>query len=354
MRTVPLALLLALVAASPRPAPGQEEMTDRTQAAIEKGLKHITTRQLRNGSYDGSTPVATTALCGLAMLASGSTHDRGPYADNLKRATEFLCRSTGRNGHISEANSGMGGGSAMHGQGYATMFLAEIVGTITDKEVEERVREKLHLAVRCIEGCQNQWGGWNSTPDKNAGDDGSGAVAVMQILALRASKNCGIEVSQPVIDKAIKYILKITSDAGWTAYNIHSQGTQSSATTGAGLSILNALGLQETTKLKKGIANLMKSAPFLKGPGDQGWQGWYFYTVFHATLAIFQYGGEEWKKWWPAVRDDLLRQQTAGGEWAGSYGSYGPLWTAFAVLTLELPYRYLPLFAEGGRGAEGR
>lgn len=355
MRSLPLLALAVLAASAPRPgraAPPQEEVTDRTAAAIERALKRIAQVQMRNGSYQGSAPVATTAVCGLAILASGSTWDRGPYADNLRRATEFLCRSTGRNGHISEANSGVMGGSAMHGQGYATLFLAEIVGTIPDKGVEERVREKLRLAVHCIEGCQNQWGGWNSSPNKDAGDDGSGAVAVMQILALRAARNCGLQVSPVAIDRAIKYILRITSDAGWTAYNVHAPGTQSSATTGAGLSILNALGLHDNPKLKKGVANLMKNAPFLKGPGDQGWNGWYFYTVFHASMAIFQYGGDEWRRWWPAVRDDLLRRQGSNGEWPES--GYGPLWSAFALLTLELPNRYLPLFAEGGRGADGR
>ena len=51
------------------------------------------------------------------------------------------------------------------------------------------------------------------------------------------------------------------------------------------------------------------------------------------------------------MRDELLKKQQKNGAWPDSYGG---LWTAFAVMTLELPLRYLPLFQEGGRGAEGK
>ncbi len=315
-------------------------------------------RQQRNGSYEGSAPVATAALCGLAFLASGSTYDRGAYSDNIRRAAEFILRSAGRSGFVTEANSGGMGGSGMHGHGYATLFLAEVSGTVGDGDMQERLKETLQRAVRNIEGTQNQYGGWNATPNRSANDDGSGAVAVMQVTALRAARNAGLEVDKGCVDKAVKYILKITSEDGWTQYNIHAAGAQgrsgSSALTGAGMTILNALGLTDEPKLRKGIHNLMANAPFLGKGGDAGWQTWYYYAAFYSTLAIFQTGGEEWRRWWPAVRDDLVKKQSTDGSWRGQYGDYGPLWTAFACLTLEMPCRFLPLFAEGGMGSEGR
>ena len=146
-------------------------------------------------------------------------------------------------------------------------------------------------------------------------------------------------------DKAGQYILKITNGEGWTQYNIHSMGggRGSSALTGAGMTILNALGLQENPKYRKGIANVMASAPFLRNaPADGGWQTWYYYAAFYCTLAIFQSGGEDWQRWWPALRDDLVKRQSSDGSWMGQYGSYGPLWSAMACLTLEIPNR-LPI-----------
>ena len=101
-------------------------------------------------------------------------------------------------------------------------------------------------------------------------------------------------------------------------------------------------------------AQAQNNAPFLKGTRrgrDSGWSSWWYYTAFYASLAIYQHGGKEWKKWYPAIRDDLLKKQSRNGTWPDSYGG---LYTAFAVLTLELPLRVLPIFQEGGRGAEGK
>lgn len=358
---LPLLLALPLLAqdkADERPASVFQEITPATQAAIDKGLSMMARRQQRNGGFEGSAPVATAAVCGLAFLASGSTCERGPYSDNIRRAVDFILRSAGRSGFITEANSGGIGGSGMHGHGYASLFLAEVCGTISDPDLQERVKEALQRAVKNIEETQNQYGGWNATPNRQATDDGSGAVAVMQITAMRAARNAGLEVDKGSIEKAVQYILKITSTDGWTQYNIHASGARgrggSSALTGAGMTILNALGLYDEPKLKKGIENVMGNAPFLGKGGDSGWQTWYFYTAFYATLAIYQTGGDEWKRWWPAMRDDIVKRQAADGSWNGQYGDYGPIWSAFACLTLQMPCRFLPLYAEGGRGAEGR
>jgi hypothetical protein len=98
----------------------------------------------------------------------------------------------------------------------------------------------------------------------------------------------------------------------------------------------------------------MKTAPFLGGGRagrDNGWSSWYYYTAFYASLAIYQYGGDEWEKWYPGIREELLKKQDATGKWPESYGV---LDTAFATLVLEFPYRLLPMFQDGGRGAEGR
>ncbi|MBI2932662.1 MAG: terpene cyclase/mutase family protein, partial [Planctomycetes bacterium] len=338
------------------PATAQEETTPAAGAAVERGLEMMARRQHRSGSYEGSAPVATSALCGLAFLASGSTYDRGPYSESIRRSVEYLSRCASKTGFLTEPYVSFGGGSGMHGHGYATLFLAEVLGTIGDADVQERVREILERAVRLIEGSQNRYGGWNSAPEPKHTDDGSGAVAVMQVTALRAARNAGIEVKERVVERAGEYILRITSDDGWTQYNIHSVsgGRGSSALTGAGMTILNALGDYDHPKLRKGVANVLAGAPFLhRESADGGWQTWYCYAAFYCTLAIFQTGGEAWRQWWPAMRDDLVKKQNSDGSWAGMYGNYGPLWSAFACLTLLMPYRYLPLFAEGGRGEEG-
>ncbi|RLT00903.1 MAG: prenyltransferase, partial [Planctomycetota bacterium] len=54
-------------------------------------------------------------------------------------------------------------------------------------------------------------------------------------------------------------------------------------------------------------------------------------------------GGERWSKWWPAVRAELLSRQQADGSWsdAQSGDAYA---TAMALIVLQMPKRYLPIF----------
>ena len=75
-----------------------------------------------------------------------------------------------------------------------------------------------------------------------------------------------------------------------------------------------------------------------------------FYTLYNATLAMYQAGGDNWSRWNDAVRDAVVANQTKGtgcerGSWdpkgtfAGDPG--GRIYsTALATLMLEVYYRF--------------
>lgn len=331
------------------------EVDSRSLSAIERGLAHLARQQMRNGSFPTSVPVAGTSLICLAFMGAGDTPERGRHAENIRRGLAYLMKCSSKSGFIAETSSGFEGSSGMHGHGYATLFLAESLGMIESRELHQNVRDTLHRAVDLIERVQNRFGGWNAAPDGTATDDGSGAIAIMQVTALRAARNAGLAIDMNVIDKAKRYIQEMTDASGWYAYNYNMRGSshRSSALTGAGMYMMGALGLTENEKYEKGIKNLMDHAPFLKRgvSGDSGWGSWWYYTCFNASLAVYQRGGKNWQAWWPACRDELLRHQTPNGLWPND--SYGGVFSAFALLTLELPMKYLPFFQDGGRGAEG-
>jgi len=332
------------------PVAGQDpEITERIEKSVEKACQWLARNQNKDGSMKSSYPCAATALAGLAWLAAGSTPYEGQYSRNINGALEYVLRSSSKNGFISENSSY--GASGMYGHGYATQFLAQVHGMIRDEALAGRVKDALARAVRSIEGCQNQYGGWNSTPNGALTDDGSGAIAVMQVTALRAAESCGVPVRSQVIERAKKYLLAMTNESGWYAYNWHSRGSGSGsiATTGAGMYMLGALGLYTDPKYEKGIKNIMATMPGRSN--DSAFGGWYAYSIFYASIAIFQHGGAEWAKWYPAMADNLIRSQSADGSWNDYYGG---VFVSLSALSLELPYRYLPMFQEGGAGAEGR
>ena len=72
-------------------------------------------------------------------------------------------------------------------------------------------------------------------------------------------------------------------------------------------------------------------------------QAHYFYGHYYAVQATFLAGGEHWADWWVAIRGQLLETQMSDGSWMDrSVGtSYG---TAMALIVLQMPKRYLPIF----------
>ena len=67
---------------------------------------------------------------------------------------------------------------------------------------------------------------------------------------------------------------------------------------------------------------------------------------------MFQQGGEPWERWNTALRDLLVAEQVQAGPAAGSWeprDAWGPYGgrvysTAVAALSLEVYYRFLPLY----------
>ncbi len=67
------------------------------------------------------------------------------------------------------------------------------------------------------------------------------------------------------------------------------------------------------------------------------------YGHYYAVQAMWQAGGERWAKWYPAVRDELLRRQQPGSSWpAGAFGAEYA--TAMCLLILQTPENQLPIF----------
>jgi hypothetical protein len=118
------------------------------------------------------------------------------------------------------------------------------------------------------------------------------------------------------------------------------------------MSVLNFLGQYQNDKIRKGCDSLLKQLPGAGGNNANmgAWGGWYFYANYYATLALYQTGGEHWKKWFTAVRADLLKTQSKDGSWKNAEsGQYGDgFGTGLALQILQMPCRYLPIYQRAG------
>ena len=110
--------------------------------------------------------------------------------------------------------------------------------------------------------------------------------------------------------------------------------------TAAGVSSLFYAGIYEDDSIDRGVGYLLRTA--LPGRSNPP-QAHYYYGHYYAVQAMYLAGGEEWKTWWPAVRDELIARQTSNGGWIDRHAG-GAYATAMSLIILQMPKRYLPIF----------
>ncbi|MFA5793711.1 MAG: prenyltransferase/squalene oxidase repeat-containing protein [Candidatus Brocadiia bacterium] len=343
-----ISLFLALAAAAgvllaepdktPPEPPVHPDHTVQSVKAITKGLDFLNKRLSNNGGYGENYPVATTSLVGLAFLAGGNIPGEGKYGDALKAVTKYLLRSQDETGYIIEPDKNSS--SRMHGHGFATWFLAEIYGMTKSTSVDkEQIKSALRQAVKVIETSQSRDGGWYYEP-RPSGDEGSVTVCIVQ--ALRAARNVGIAVDKNVINSGIEYLRQTGNEDGSFRYSLHSSRSESSfALAAGGVSSLCLYGKFDAAETQRGLKFLMGFKPGT----PNNWKDYPYYSNFYGTLAMHLAGEQYWPQWFPPLRDYFVGKQDLNGSWSGGEGGTNIDYaTAFACLTLQIPYQYLPLF----------
>jgi prenyltransferase beta subunit len=312
------------------------EITDKQRAAVEKGLTWLASQQAPDGSYSQESSsgahAGITALAGIAFMAAGNLPNRGKYGQAVQKVLQFIMACCQESGLVASQNSN----GLMYGHGFATLFLGEICGMSPDEEV----KEKLERAVRLIERVQNKEGGWRYEPIPNDADI---SVTICQVMALRAARDAGIKVSKEVIDNAIKYVRRCQNADGGFSYQA-GQGTSSGfARTAAGVATLYYAGVFEGNDLKRGL-------DYIKQSNNPAGDSYFFYGNYYASQATFLAGGEYWEKYYPRIRDQLVQSQIASGAWTQNSEAGAHYGTAMALIILQMPNRYLPVFHGKGPG----
>jgi len=357
------ALLIRPVGTVPAAPPSRvlpDMMTAETAKAIDKGLKYLQRTQRRGdgswtntGGYGGyNYPAVMTSLAGLALMASGSTPETGPYAKEVKKAMLYILRLAEARGKDPQwaglICTPSGESRSMYGHGFSMLFLATCYGVERNTDFGERLRKVLDRAVQLTAKSQSDLGaanrhagGWIYTPSQKA-DEGS--VTVTQLQALRACRNVGIKVPRSTIERAVAYLKHCQQADGGICYSARSRGSSRPAISAAAIACFYAAGVYdrqsggsgaEAKMVDKLVAYCNRSVRVSQSNGH------YFYTHFYMAQGLYQRGGPDWKKYFPQIRDRLVKTQSVDGSWMGdSVGTtYG---TAIATIILQLPYGYLP------------
>src|SRR6266478_1626841 len=202
LRLICAALLFVAVVCHSQDA-GQRDsvvVDDKTDSVIKAALKFLTAKQLPNGAWGSAEeeqrhPVAITGYTLMAFQAAGQLPGEGEYGKSVSAGVQYLLDSTSSDGLIGNRNDGQ----YMYGHGVASIALAELYGQTRSPAM----RQKLDRIVKVIIASQNPEGGWRYRPIAHDADI---SVTVLQVVALRAAKNAGLEVPQATIENAVKYV----------------------------------------------------------------------------------------------------------------------------------------------------
>ncbi len=341
---VPTRVICAMLVLVPVTARGQESKnpfdveareylgTPQSEAAVRRGLEFLASRQQPDGHWNSggyNADAAISGLCTLAFLSAGEQPGRGKYGALLDRAVDYLADSVQRNGLVARGGSA---GPPMYGHGFATLALCEFYGMSKRSDLKAKIEAAIHLIV----ASQNEEGGWRYQPTSTDADI---SVTAVQVLALRAAHNAGIQVPAETVRRAVGYIKKCANNPdGGFSYQIPSRGS-GPARTGAACTCLALTGEKSSPEYRNGIRYLVEH------PIDNyewAYRQHYFYALYYCTQAFYQEGGQAWKSWFTNIRERLIRSQRADGSWQDAPGEEYA--TAMAILTLQVPAGLLPIY----------
>jgi hypothetical protein len=328
----PLALILALLLAEQRLA--AEIVTP--DSTVERGLAALLKLQQPDGSFDNGAGI--TSLCGMALLAGGHTATRGQYREQSAHALKYVLSAQDK------LTGYLGGDSGnMYSHGFATLYLAESYGMSPDAGL----RRALEAAIDLIYRAQNNEGGWRYSP---APIDADLSVTICQIMALRAANNVGVggEESQNVIKRAIGYVRHCANGDGSFGYQGGGSGWGTNGPQGVPRCAAGCMSLIGAGITDPSDAILGPSLRFLRNHVFEhllGSDNYYWYGEYYAAQALFHSPDPaDWDAYWAKAWPTLAKAQENDGLWTRS-DNVGPAYnSAMALIILQIPNNYLPIF----------
>ena len=311
---------------------------DRAERAVREGLEFLTTKQNKeNGAFGEEYTAGMTGLTLLAYLGHCETPESPKFGDSVVNAALFLMdRCLKNDGRIT---NGKGGHHEAYEHAIGTYALAELY-TMTKESGKEipRLESVLKKAVGVIVDAQTKDGGWPYGFAAQGKEDMS--VSGWMIQALKAAYNTGRNFSgvEKSLDLATKkYLPAIQDSEGAFKYNPDNAKGKPTLT-GAALLCMQIWKGADTPAYEKGLKYLTERYKNPSPGGD-------FYAPYYNTQVFFLREGPEWESYNKQFQPKLLDAQNKDGSWlkeGGARKDHQILNTAWAILMLEVYYRYLP------------
>lgn len=350
--------------------PGQKQAllkalggTEQTEAAVLAGLEWLQRQQHKKdggwslkGPYANGSPnenrEAATAMALLAFQGAGKlpANSHNDFGRVVRRGWNWLLKRQNEDGSFFHRG---GGNHRFYTEALCTIALCELFAMTGD----EQYREPATKAVKYLIATQSQPGGWRYDP----GDESDLSVTGWVLMALKSGRMAGIEVPSSVFLRVEDYLDTVSRSESMSDYDRGSRYVylaadifnreEIPAMTAAGLLCRQYLGwTRDDVRIKNGVNFLLTHPPEWRR-GKTNLYYWYY-----ATQVMIHTGGPGWTKWNRVMREILPEHQVKKRPEKGSWDpredlpwgiSGGRLYTTcFAIYTLEVYYRHLPLYQQ--------
>ncbi len=299
---------------------------------------------------------AATGMCLMCFFGAGYDHFDfgGEYTGEIQSALKWLMDHQKEDGNLYvDQDSFSSKAGALYSHAIATMSLCEAYGMTHDPQL----RPVAQKAIEFIEKSQNlERGGWRYEPGVSSDLSVTGWI----IGALKSGELAGLDVKKETYDNAFAFVERCTapgSDGSKYVYDPKADARQqqqrraSRTMTAVGLLLRLYEGWDRTkTEMTKGANYLAEQLPDYGSYEVQNTYYWYY-----ATQVMFHMRGQYWADWKKRLQTLLRSNQLDRGPFAGSWDPAGDRWgsaggrvyvTAMNLLSLEVEYRYLPLYQE--------
>ncbi|APW63454.1 hypothetical protein [Paludisphaera borealis] len=334
----------------------REGGTVHSEKCVEDGLAWIVRHQKSDGSwvlnvnevcqscpaqFGIESQTGATGLALLPLLGAGYIHTvKSRHQEAIRRGLEWLCEHQQENGDLHVGGTGI---SYLYSHAIASMALCEAYGLSRDPKLAEPARRAIAFIVASQDP---QTGGWRYVP----GQAGDTSVFGWHIFALRSGHMAGLTIPRSTLRGCNDYLNLAAADGKKTIYAYLVGRPASPIMTAEALVGRQLLGWpRDHPSLLKGVGRVSAD---LEKSSERNIYYWYY-----ATQLLHNMKDKDWDRWNPRVREELVKSQVVNESCTG--GSWDPAqpvpdrWgmtagrlfqTSLSVLTLEVYYRYLPLY----------
>jgi len=336
-------------------------------AAVDRALVYVSKQQRRDGSFPAPSAgqPAITSLCAMAILSRGYRPGEGQYGKQLEKAIDYVLSKQTKTGFFAARSAepylqrDLYGSQwdtvrahAFYNHAIASLMLTELYG-MTNGQQQKRMKVGIEKALGLSRKYQKNKvrardeGGWRYMfHNNNAEADLS--VTAWQLMFLRSAKNAGFDVPKEYITDAMGFVHRCYDEDRKRFRYAFSEPRYTRAMCGAGILSLS-LGGEHDTPAALGAANSLLGDSFDRyNDASQYPHGQYHYSVYYATLGMFQIGGKHWEEFYPPIVATLLKNQNRDGSWdreSSGAPSFGGIYTtSLMVMCLTIGDQMVPVY----------